>query len=77
MIDIIVETIFFALVADEEMFMGSQRFVEIDFVEFINKFSKEKEKRVKYKIYNAQEYIVLNRGKRNLFSERQGAEDFI
>ena len=49
MIDIIVETIFFALIADEEMFMGSQRFVEIDFVEFINKFSKEKEKRVKYR----------------------------
>lgn len=46
MIDIVSEVMIFDLIADEEMFMGKQRFADQDMLDFANKYTKEKEKKV-------------------------------
>ncbi|CAD8057294.1 unnamed protein product [Paramecium sonneborni] len=65
-IDIIAEVTIFDLVAEEEMFMGQQRFGDQDMLDIVNKYSKEKQK---------SDFVVTNQGKINPMNEGANANE--
>lgn len=58
----------FDLIADEEMFMGQQRFADQDMLDFANKYSKEKQKK---------DFVVTNQGRINPINENAEVNDLI
>jgi len=58
----------FDLIADEEMFMGKQRFADSDMLDFVNKYSKEKPKN---------DFVITNKGKINPMNDNADANDVI
>lgn len=58
----------FDLAADEEMFMGQQRFADQDMLDFANKYSKEKAKK---------DFVVTNQGRINPMNDNADVDDNI